>query len=218
MILTIDIETIPTQCPVLAAHVASMVQPPATLKKPETIAKWWAEEAEEAKRVAIEKTAFDGAFGELACVSIAVDDGLPVTWVRDHNSSEANMLVSLADMLHDVIDRTPRIVGFNHVNFDLPFLWKRAIKHGVFLPRMPRYVKPWDRDVFDVMTNWDSKNYIKLGELAKALGIESDNEYTGADVWPMYQQGRYDEIGRYCADDVVLTRAIYKRMIFGSAA
>jgi predicted PolB exonuclease-like 3'-5' exonuclease len=66
------------------------------------------------------------------------------------------------------------------------------------------------------MTRWDSKNYIKLGHLAKALGIESDNEYTGADVWPMYQQGRYDEIGRYCADDVVLTRAIYKRMIFGA--
>lgn len=214
MPLYIDIETIPVQRPDLAAFVAGQVKPPATITKPESIEKWHVESKQKAIEDALNRTSFDGAFGEIACICAAIDDGQVHQFWRNDKRSEKQVIVDFADWLMDHRNKLDTIVGFNHINFDLPFLWKRAVINGTRLPYMPRSVKPWDKNVYDVMHQWDSRNFISLASLAAALGIKSNNEFTGADVYPLWQAGQFDEIANYCADDVELTRQVYRCMNF----
>jgi hypothetical protein len=36
----------------------------------------------------------------------------------------------------------------------------------------------------------------------------------GSMVWPMVQEGKFDEVANYCMSDVEAVRAIHKRMTF----
>ena len=68
MNLYLDIETIPAQDPAIHAMIAERVTAPASYKKPETIAKWEAEEKPAAVAKAIADTSFDGGLGEVCCI------------------------------------------------------------------------------------------------------------------------------------------------------
>ena len=59
------------------------------------------------------------------------------------------------------------------------------------------------------------KDRISMDRLCKILGIPGKGDGpTGADVWPMVQAGRIDEVGEYCRQDVSRTREIHKRLTF----
>ncbi len=74
-------------------------------------------------------------------------------------------------------------------------------------------MKAWMFGVHDTMVEWaGSRDRISLDRLCKVFGIEGKGDITGADVYPMYKEGRIDEISQYCAHDVDITRAVYKRM------
>ena len=60
MNLYLDIESIPSQHPDALAQVRAAIKPPATLKKPESIAAWWASEADAAAQEAWRKQSLDG--------------------------------------------------------------------------------------------------------------------------------------------------------------
>ena len=68
--LFIDIETVPTQKVAIVDYVQQNLKPPNNYKNEDAINKWLAEHAEEAFR----RTSLDGAFGEIAVISYAVDD------------------------------------------------------------------------------------------------------------------------------------------------
>ena len=57
MLLFIDVETVPSQHPEALAAVRAGLRPPGTLKKAESIAAWWANEAEVAAEDAREAIA-----------------------------------------------------------------------------------------------------------------------------------------------------------------
>jgi len=59
--LYLDIETIPSQEKWVRNYIADTVKPPATMKKEETIKKWYEEEFDNAVDEALAKTSFDGA-------------------------------------------------------------------------------------------------------------------------------------------------------------
>ena len=76
--------------------------------------------------------------------------------------------------------------------------------------------KPWSDQVFDTMVQWAGvRDKISMDRLCKILGIPGKaGGPTGADVWQMVQDGRMDDVAKYCKDDVWRTRAIYERMNF----
>jgi predicted PolB exonuclease-like 3'-5' exonuclease len=104
--------------------------------------------------------------------------------------------------------------------FDLRFLFQRAVILGIEPPYfIPFHDKAWSERIFDTMTYFAGYgNRISLDKLSKALGLEGKTGITGADVYPMWKEGKIFEISEYCMKDVDLTREVYKKLTFKKAA
>ena len=223
-IITLDIETIPAQAAWVRDDIAAKIGPPGTLRKAESIAEW----ERESKPGAIEsewlKTSFDGGTGSVVAICWAVDDqptnGLQVAdwrWPEAERDMLAGFFAAIRELGGVNSGQRPVIVGHNVIGFDLPFLTKRAIVHGIRPPLWwPRNPKPWSDSVFDTMTQWaGDRDRISLDRLCRVLGLEGKGDGpTGADVWPMVQAGRIDDVVTYCHADVERTRAVYRKLVF----
>ncbi len=221
--IPIDIETIPAQREDLRQYIANTVTHPAVMKKAETIAKWEAEDKPAAVEEAIDKTSFDGAFGQVVCVGLAISDDAPLSF---SGMDEALVLDSLNAALNDVPAKdwfSTCIVGHNVAGFDLRFLMQRFIVNGIkphqIIARAAQ-AKPWETDkVFDTMVQFAGVGKsISLDKLCMALGLEGKGNISGADVWPMVQAGRLAEVAEYCEHDVAITRNVFRRMTFSDIA
>lgn len=234
--LPIDIETIPGQ----AAHVLEALRAdaeaekadcraPANYKDPEKIAANIAEQHAAIDAAVMDKwrkTSFDGAFGQIAVVSFAIDGGEPVKVYRhdwQEAGAERDVLETLREVMHDTInpktELAAQIIGHNVSAFDLRFLVQRSIILGVKPhPVLARAAacKPWETDrVFDTMVQWAGVgNRISLDKLCKALGLPGKGEIDGSKVWDYVRDGRIAEVADYCADDVRKVWAVYQRMTF----
>lgn len=225
MLITLDIETCPSQSPELKAEFLANVKAPAQYKKPESIAEWLKENAEAEAEVAWRRTSFDGAYGHVCVIGLAVDDNEPVAlYDADWHANEADVLRQFFSAIDAACAAQPNVrpifVGHNLVEFDLRFLFQRAVVLGVKPSRhIPFTAKPWDDSVFDTMTRWSGlKDRVKLDKLAKACGLEGKGDIDGSMVWDYVRDGRIAEIAEYCRHDVALARAIYRRMTFAEAA
>lgn len=225
MNLILDIETIPSQWPGIRDEYAAAVKPPATYSKPESIAKWLEENRASEAEAAWLKTSFDGGLGQIVCIAWALDHGDTRSLQATDLSAQAEsalLEVFFDDMrkLHSTGGTRPTLVGHNIASFDLPFLWKRCVVHGIKPPIWwPKDPKPWGDTVYDTMTQWSGvKDRISLDRLCRVLGVQGkQGGPTGADVWPMVQAGQMDEVAEYCRHDVQITRDCYRRMIFADA-
>lgn len=215
--LYFDAETIPSQDPAVRLEIAAGIKPPGTFKKAESIAEWMAANAEAEAEAEWLKTSFDGAVGQISCLSMAIDDSDPITHVvRDLSQAEERRVIGA--FLSDVAEAKHCIfVGHNVIGFDLPFLWKRCMVLGIRPPvTLPRNPKAWSELVVDTMLLWDpqQRHGGSMDRLCRVLGIPGKAGVSGADVWPMAKAGRFDDIATYCADDVRRTRFMHKRMTF----
>jgi hypothetical protein len=225
MLITLDIETCPSQSAELRAEFLANVKAPAQYKKPESIAEWLKENAEAEAEAAWRKTSFDGAYGHVCVIGIAVDDEAPqAIYSADWLADEANVLRQLFSLVDSVCATHPNVrppfVGHNLVEFDLRFLFQRAVVLGVKPSRhIPFSAKPWDDSVYDTMARWAGiKDRVKLDKLAKACGLSGKGDIDGSMVWNYVRDGRIAEVAEYCCHDVSLARAIYRRMTFAEAA
>lgn len=224
-VLTIDVESIPSQLDWAREELAASIRQPGTLKKAESIAAWERDDKPAAVEEAWLKTSFDGALGQICVIGWAVDDGTPQSLHVEDLSAEAErkMLSTFFDLVRGIhagnSGTRPVIVGHN-VAFDLGMLWKRAFILGTRPPLwLPHDPKPWSESVFDTMTYFaGAKDRISLDRLCRVLGLEGKTGITGADVWPMVQDGKILDVAAYCRHDVQITRAIYKRLTFAEAA
>ncbi len=102
------------------------------------------------------------------------------------------------------------IVGFNVLNFDLPFLASRSFIHGV--PISPFILK----SVVDIREKINAYrfgfNRGKLKEYAKLVGLEI-LDIDGSDVAGLYSEKKFDQIKEYLAKDLEITNQLYKRAI-----
>ena len=217
--LTIDIETIPAQRKDIHAYIAKNVKHPGTISKPESIAKWNEESRPAAIEEAINKTGLDGAFGKIVCVGLAIDDADPICI---YGIDEYVLLTGLNRWLSAIPSKeylTTTVVGHNVAAFDLRFLMQRHIVNGIKphqIIKLAAGAKPWESErVYDTMVQFAGVgNRISLDKLCMALDLPGKGEVTGADVWPMVQAGRLDEVATYCIDDVRKTRDVFKHMTF----
>jgi predicted PolB exonuclease-like 3'-5' exonuclease len=222
-VIYLDIETIPTQRDDVRAFIAKSVTHPGNIKKADSIAAWNENEKPAAVEEAVSKTGLDGAFGQVVCVGMDLrDDGEPLVI---SGLSEADVLRAVNEAMKaefEVSDGfSTTIVGHNVSAFDLRFLVQRYIVNGIkphqIIARAAQ-AKPWEAEkVYDTMVQFAGVgNRISLDKLCLALGLPGKGDITGADVWPMVQDGRLQEVADYCADDVRKTRAVFKRMTFAN--
>lgn len=225
MNIYLDIETLPTTDQDAIAEMEATIKPPATYKKPESIAEWMAENKESALKELVHKTGLSGLLGSIACIAYAFDDG-PVFTV-DSRDGEKKMLEDFYSHIYDqtstaihggVVEGKATFVGHNIVGFDLPFLKHRSIILGVKPPKVIRdafSAKPLGNEVADTMLLWssDREKRTSMDKLCKAFGIPGKGDFDGsmvADTWPTDPE----KVIIYCADDVIRTRDIYKRITF----
>lgn len=222
-IITIDSETAPSMDPAVHEQIGAAIKPPGSMKKPETIAAWIAEEKPAAIHEAILKTALDGTYGHLAVIGAAFNDEEPVAFWKpgtDPSVHEADILKEFFYWLKQVYQpsrmRLPVFVGHNHVGFDLPFMFKRAVILGIQPPPfIPFHAKPWDAQVHDNMVAWaGTRDYVSQDKVSRVLGGMGKGEIDGSQVWPLIAEGRIAEVAEYCKDDVRDARHNYKRMTF----
>ena len=224
MNLYFDIETVPCQLAGIKEEFAAAVKAPATHKKAESIAAWLDEHREEEAEAAWLKTSFDGGLGQIVCISWALDDGdTHCLHVSDLAlSGEADLLEYWFEdltKLHRNSGTRPVLVGHNIIGFDIPFIWKRAMIHGIKPPAwFPRAPKPWSEQVIDTMTLWDpsQRSGASMDRICRLMGLPGKGGISGADVWPMVQAGKIGEVAEYCRGDVERTRAMYRRMTFAA--
>ena len=245
MIITLDIETIPTSNESVKADFANDAQTnfkaPSTLTKEQAaidlgitdkdtikftskdsmIAQWSEkfkiEAAKESSDQQWRKTSFDGAYGHICVIGYAFDDQPALQFSSDKN--EVGILECFFDDLDAYCSRNPNVrpvfVGHNLIDFDLRFIYQRAIVLGIKPSRnIPFHAKAWDDHVFDTMHRWDAKNRTSLDKLSRALGLKGKGDIDGSMVADYVAAGRIAEVAAYCIDDVELTRAVYKRMTF----
>lgn len=103
------------------------------------------------------------------------------------------------------------LVGHNIKEFDVPYLCRRMMVHGICLPEIVDCagLKPWETPQFvDTMELWkfgDNKSFTSLDLLAARFGIESPkDDMDGSMVYQVFYESQdMDRLGRYCAADVV---------------
>ena len=236
MNLYLDIETIPGQgAEVIELFKADAEQEKAEAKAPAN----YKDEAKIAEFIAAKhaeidagieerwrKTSFDGALGHVAVIGYAINDQSPATIYRDDFGTldaESYILSTFFEAITEASTRA--LAGHNVLDFDLRFLFQRAVMLGIRPPAcIPFDAKPWDKTVFDTMTAWaGARNRVSQDKLCRAFGIagkgaEIGEEIDGSMVWDFVKAGRIADVAKYCAGDVERVRAIHRRLTFQSVA
>lgn len=233
-IITLDIETIPTQSPEIihallsdAEVEKSALTAPSNYKDAEKIAahiKARSAEIDASFDERYRKTALDGTYGQIVVAAIAIEDQEPFAfWSADWRDSEHIVIGNLFSTIENCYaanpSRLPVFVGHNVLDFDFRFLFQRAAILGIRPPPCIPFDSPaWSDRVFDTMTRWSGRwKYISLDNLCRAFGIPEKGELDGSKVWDAVKYGRITDVVEYCKDDVRRTREIYKRITFQEA-
>lgn len=237
MQIFLDIETAPTEDADTLAAIRAGIRPPGNYKKPETIAQWWETEGEAAALEAIGRTALDGAAGQVIAIGLARDDDAPpLVLTRAPDEPEADLLRRFFAVVQDwtaggaVTDAEGRTIWpdapwfiAHNAAFDLGFLWRRCIVHGLRPPfPLPGPNARPGKDYGCSMVAWAGyRDRIGLQALCRALGLPDPKaEGNGSQAWQWWKAGDLERVETYCAGDVEAVRAIWHRLapMMGSCA
>lgn len=158
-------------------------------------------------------TSFEGTFGRVCCIGIIKEGPKGIIQKEVFSGDEKTMLTQFWNAATGVW----RFVGHNIWGFDLPFLYKRSIINGV-KPLPLNFARYRNVPIYDTMMEWELWNFgskQSLDTLAKILDLPtSKDEMNGSMVADYFEQGRIEEIKKYCMKDVELTRKVYYKMTF----
>jgi len=211
-IITFDLETLPSG-PIIDPL---SLKPPGNLKKPETIAEWYKNEAVDIAAEKYRATALDSMKGELLCIGYVLDDDELVKVI--HADTEYETLCQFQEAVLDAMGQWSEpltFVGWGIATFDVPWLWRAAIKYGLVGLRNAFNRDRYRGNAIDLMGIWgvDYKDWRKLDDVAKFLGLEGKTEgIDGSKVYDYFLAGRVDEIIEYCRQDVTVIREVYRKI------
>lgn len=226
MDLYVDIETIPGQSPELKQRIQETIKPPGTIKKPESIERWYEENLEAETDKAWRKTSLNGTVGEISCIGWAINDEPARVIGRTLEEPENILLVDFFLQLRQALMQPhsttlikPTWIGHFITGFDLRFIWQRCIINRVIpTVRIPYNAKPWDTTVYDTKVEWTGQTsysgYGSQDAICKALGFAGKGDIDGSKVWDYIKAGRYAEVENYCIEDVEDNRRMHKAMTF----
>lgn len=122
-------------------------------------------------------------------------------------------------MLKDFCGRLDRgrdvvLVGHNIKGFDIPFIVKRCLAHGLFVPDCMKVAgkKPWDiphRDTMEIL-KCGGFTPMSLRSACLLLGFEDPKEVCdGRKVWDLFRQGDLGKVSQYCTGDAKAAMLVY---------
>ncbi|HJH05425.1 MAG TPA: ribonuclease H-like domain-containing protein [Victivallis vadensis] len=211
MFFAFDIETMPD-----SSKIGELPEPEVklgNLKDPAKIA----EKQAEARAEQIAKMALNPLYGRICAAVFANTAADTIRLVAgDDDKEECDLIAECFKVLRQ--DST-RLVTWNGMGFDLPFLFRRAAILGVPLDGVPvlacwcrRYSVDRHIDLMQIWSNWNSQQYAKLDDVG---GIVAHDHKIKIDLREFPQlvksaEGR-ERILDYCEQDVRLTYSIFQK-------
>ena len=213
MIVALDIETIPN------AQVAHLLPEPSIdsrLKDPAKIA----EAQAGAKQKQLDSMALDPLTGRILCFALVNGDA-EYERIIDEPTDALEI-----DLLHELFatlgNPECRLVTWNGIGFDLPYIYKRAavlgINPGNFgAPPLTTWTARYKTDRhYDLMQIWGGwRDFTKLDTVAGLMLGEKKTQ--GIDVTKFIDQMKTEEGAReildYCVQDTRLTWRLFERML-----
>lgn len=208
--LFVDVETLPAigMSPEKKREFI-IARVPKNYRDPEKIDKWIEEKGEEAWR----KTALDPLLCQVFCISVAINDEDPFTFL-DGDAYD------FAEFLRDLWrDDQVGIWVAHSAQFDLHVLRTKLLAEDDATARKIPHSK-WPAREGDLV-GWHCTQEMWTGpfwggcpplkDIADYLGLEHPG-VRGSDVYPMWLEERHEEIVEYCESDVRLCRELYTLM------
>lgn len=171
-----------------------------------------------------EKAGIYAEFGKIVCISVgfvrSTATGRMIYIKSFAHEDEETLLRQFVRLLEDNYN-TPdkRLCGHNSKEFDIPFICRRLLIHGIQLPNVLNLAgkKPWEIQHLDTMELWkfgDYKAYTSLALLCHIFKIPTPkDDISGADVARVYYEEQdLARISRYCEKDVVALIQLFLRM------
>ncbi|UCE64764.1 MAG: ribonuclease H-like domain-containing protein [Nitrospirota bacterium] len=163
-----------------------------------------------------ERSSFDGTFSRIVCIGMLIfsDSMGPQGNVAWYGTNEKELLRRFWARIADL--RPTLFITHNGLGFDIPFIKKRSIIHQIKPTLEINLARFRTEPVYDTMaiwSNWDTRGWVKLDVLARALNVETKSG-SGAQVAEMWAAGQGEAIAEYCLQDTYVTYACYQRMTF----
>ncbi len=160
-------------------------------------------------------------FGKIVCISVGLiveRDGAKIFRQKSFaDDDEKALLIDFAKMISDFSPKGDKVFcGHNIREFDMPYISRRMILHGIALPPMLdlQGKKPWDVHHIDTLDLWkfgDYKNYTSLDLLAHLFDIPTPkDDIDGSQVARVYyEENDLNRIVTYCEKDVLTVARLY---------
>ena len=169
-----------------------------------------------------ERAGIYAEFGKIVCISCGYFHEKQLRIKSFYGDDEKSLLVDFSSLLNSNFNSSAHytLSGHNIKEFDVPYVSRRMLIHGVKLPDLLNVSgkKPWEVNFIDTLQLWkfgDYKAYTSLDLLAAIFNIPTpkddiDGSQVGKVYWEEQDIGRITE---YCQKDVVTVVNLYLKLI-----
>lgn len=167
------------------------------------------------EEIYFQKAALSPEWGRIVCISVGqvkFDEVTEDPYMQKksfYGEDERDILSSFASFMSQVFFKAPgiKIVGHNIKGFDLPYIIKKSILHGIELPRQLHLhkMKPWENCLVDTYEVWKAGGWSSaaLAHICLLLGIKNPkDDMQAGEVGAAFYSGKIEEIKNYCEEDI----------------
>lgn len=174
------------------------------------------------------KLSFHAEYGQVLAIGVAVEQNGVVTrqgifgfdtQTGKFHGDEAKTLRGFWRLLKQLgFGGDDLIIGHNLMEFDLPFIIKRSRILDVSVTVNFNFAKYRSKPIFDTMREWSlwsfGDPFLSLEELAEILNLDMQKTegIDGSTIYENYLAGNHSLIAEYCLQDVLITRAIFRKL------
>lgn len=164
-------------------------------------------------------------FGKIIAISTGIlsktDDGYQMRVKCFSGDDERQILVDFFDLLNTYYSKSHHcLCGHNIKEFDIPYMCRRALVHGLQLPDIldVQGKKPRETCFIDTLELWkfgDRKNFISLDLLCRVMGVQTPKtDISGEQVAQIYRHEKdLARIQEYCDRDVVAVAELMLKFV-----
>ena len=171
-----------------------------------------------------QKAGIFAEFGKIVCISVGMvhenklNKSIRIkSFAHDDEETLLKQFKTLLDDYYNTLYHS--LCGHNAKEFDIPFICRRMLIHGIALPNILDIAgkKPWEINHLDTMELWkfgDYKAYTSLALLCHVFAIPTPkDDISGADVARVYYEEKdLPRIATYCEKDVIALIQLFLRM------
>jgi len=175
---------------------------------------FWERKAKFIRDEDVELKNLSAEWGRIVCISVGQvkfdEEGNPFMQKKSfYGTDEKDLLSEFIEFMKIVFFKAPgiKLVGHNIKGFDIPYIIKKSIVHGLDLPKQLHLhkMKPWENCLIDTYEVWKAGGWSSaaLAHICLLLGIKNPkDEMSAGEVGVAYWAGRIEDIKNYCEEDI----------------